>query len=176
MNRSGTRRRLELLGFAAGLMLLAGSTFSGEIGATRYAVDLRSAPKGDAPIAAQLPEAARVDILERRGAWLQVKADGASGWLRLHQVRLGEGAEKTTSEGLRLLQNVGETGRSGASGIVATTGVRGLSAEDLKGARPDPKQVQALEAYRTNDALAREQARQANLRENNIAHLAKEEP
>ena len=49
------------------------------------------------------------------------------------------------------------------------------SLDDLKTAKPDPKQVQALDSYRADDVHAREQARAAGLRENQIAHLAKEE-
>ncbi|MBI3571248.1 MAG: SH3 domain-containing protein [Gammaproteobacteria bacterium] len=176
MNRSGIHRRLSVTLFAAaGFALFAAALSSAEVGTTRAAVDMLSAPKSDAKAVGQLSENSRVEIIERRGAWLRVKHSDASGWLRLHQVRLGEGTQKTSSEGTKMLWNVGQTGRSGASGIVATTGVRGLSAADLKTAKPDPKQVQALEGYRANDAQAREQARAAGLRENQIAHLAKEE-
>lgn len=176
MSRSKVHRRLGIaLTAAAGFALFATVLFGAEIGTTRSAVDMLSAPKSDAKAVGQLAENSRVEIMERRGAWLRVKRNGTSGWLRLHQVRLGEGAQKTSSEGTKMLWNVGQTGRSGASGIVATTGVRGLSADDLKTAKPDPKQVKALEGYRANDAQAREQARAAGLRENRIAHLAKEE-
>jgi hypothetical protein len=176
MNHSGIHRRHSLaLTAAAGFALFTAILPSAEIGTTRSAADMLSAPKSDARAVGQLAENSRVEILERRGAWLRVKRDGAGGWLRLHQVRLGEGAQKTSSEGTKMLWNVGQTGRSGASGIVATTGVRGLSADDLKTAKPDPKQVQILDGHRANDAQAREQARAAGLHENQVAHLAKEE-
>lgn len=176
MNHSKIYRRLSMvLAAATGFVLFTAVLFSAEVGTTRSTAKILSAPKSDAKVVGQLAQNSRVEIMERRGAWLRVKRDGTSGWLRLHQVRLGEGAQKTSSEGTKMLWNVGQTGRSGASGIVATTGVRGLSADDLKTAKPDPKQVQALESYRANDAQAREQARVAGLRENQIAHLAKEE-
>ena len=74
-----------------------------------------------------------MDILERRGGWLRISAKGTSGWAKLHQVRVGEGPQATKSgEGLAILKNVGETGRSGSTGIVATTGIRGMSAEEIK--------------------------------------------
>ncbi len=146
-----------------------------EVGTTRSDVNVLSAPKSDAKTVGQLAANTRVDVAERRGAWMRVKANGTSGWVRLHQVRLGTGPEKTSSEGMKMLWTAGQTGRSGATGIVATTGVRGLSAEDLKTAKPDPKQVEALERYRANDAQAREQARVAGLRERQVAFLPKEE-
>lgn len=146
-----------------------------ETGTTRVEVSVLAAPKTDAKIVGQLSANTRVDITERRGAWMRIKAGGTGGWVRLHQVRLGTGPEKTSSEGMKMLWTAGQTGRSGATGIVATTGVRGLSAEDLKTAKPDPKQVELLERYRANDTQAREQARAAGLRERKVALLPKEE-
>jgi uncharacterized protein YraI len=150
------------------------ATAAHEAGNTRVEVKVLASPKTDAKAVGQLSANTRVDIAERRGAWMRIKAGGTSGWVRLHQVRLGTGPEKTSSEGMKMLWTAGQTGRSGATGIVATTGVRGLSAADLKTAKPDPKQVELLERYRANDAQAREQARAAGLRERKVAFLPKE--
>ncbi len=175
MNRSGINRHFSRFFVAvAGALLFAAAFAASEVGTTRVDVNVLSAPKTDAKTVGQLSANTRVDIAERRGAWMRVKANGTAGWVRLHQVRLGTGAEKTSSEGMKMLWTAGQTGRSGATGIVATTGVRGLSAEDLKTAQPAPQQVQALEKYRANDAAAREQARAAGLRERQIALLPKE--
>lgn len=191
MNPSGTNRRFSILrhrnqrvpvlrfskfiAAAAGALLFAVAIVAGEVGTTRMDVNVLSAPKTDARTVGQLSANTRVDIAERRGAWMRVKANGTSGWLRLHQVRLGTGAEKTSSEGMKMLWTAGQTGRSGATGIVATTGVRGLSAEDLKTAKPNPQQVQAMEKYRANDASARDLAHAAGLRERQVPLLPKEQ-
>jgi uncharacterized protein YraI len=176
MNRSGTSRRFSIFAAAvAGGLLFAAAFAATEVGTTRTDVNVLSAPKTDAKTVGRLSADTRVDIAERRGAWMRVKANGAAGWVRLHQVRLGTGPEKTSSEGMKMLWTAGQTGRSGATGIVATTGVRGLSAEDLKTAKPNPQQVQALERFRANESAAREQARAAGLRERQVALLPKEQ-
>ncbi|BAV32343.1 ligand-binding protein SH3 [Sulfuricaulis limicola] len=147
-----------------------------ETGATRAAVTLMATPYSDAKPAGQLAANTTVDILERRGGWLRISAKGASGWAKLHQVRVGEGPEATKSgEGLAILKNVGETGRSGSTGIVATTGIRGLSAEGLKNAKPDPAAVKAIEHYRVTAAQAREYAKSAGLKEASVPALPKPE-
>lgn len=174
MNPSGNKRPV-LRPLAGALALLALAAVAGEIGMTRQAVDVLAEPYRDARPLSQLGENARVEILERRGGWLRIRSNGAAGWVKLYQVRLGEGKEKTSGEGLKMLRSVKETGRSGAGGIVATTGVRGLNAEDLKNAKPNPKAVQTLEANRANEQQAREQARAVGLREKNVAYLAKPE-
>lgn len=147
-------------------------TAARETGATRTAVTLMATPHSDAKAAGQLAANTTVDILERRGGWLRISAKGTSGWAKLHQVRVGEGPQATKSgEGLAILKNVGETGRSGSTGIVATTGIRGLSAEELKNAKPDPAAVKAIERYRVTASQAREYARAAGLKEASVPAL-----
>lgn len=145
-----------------------------EAGTTRTAVDLMSTPYSDAAKAGQLPSNTSVTILERRGGWLKISGKNKTGWVRLHQVRTGEGPEsKSSGEGLTMLKNVGKTGRSGSSGIVATTGIRGLSAEELKSAKPNPKALETLKTLRANDATARDFARQAGLKDTDVPYLNK---
>jgi hypothetical protein len=147
-----------------------------ETGATRAAVTLMATPHSDAKPAGQLAANTTVDILERRGGWLLLSAKGATGWARLHQVRVGEGPEATKSgEGLAILKNVGETGRSGSQGIVATTGIRGMSAEELRSAKPDPAAVNTIERYRVTAGQAREYAKAAGLKEASVPALPKPE-
>jgi hypothetical protein len=147
-----------------------------ETGATRAAVTLMATPHSDAKPAGQLAANTMVDILERRGGWLRISAKGTSGWAKLHQVRVGEGPQAQKSgESLAILKNVGETGRSGSTGIVATTGIRGMSAEELKNAKPDPAAVKAIERYRVTASQAREYAKSAGLKEDIVPALPKPE-
>jgi hypothetical protein len=148
---------------------------SRETGTTRVDVELMAAPYRDSKTAGKLPSNTAVDVLERRGGWLRISAQGKSGWARLHQVRAGEGPEaKNTGGGLTALKNVSQTGRSGSQGIVATTGIRGLSAEELKSAKPNPKAVESMEASRASDTTARDFARSAGLKEKDVPFLSQE--
>jgi hypothetical protein len=167
-------KQLIILAFTLGLAI-TGVAHAKETGTTRSAVDLMATPYRDAKPAGQLPSNTTVDVLERRGGWLRISAQSKTGWARLHQVRAGEGPEaKNTGGGLTALKNVSQTGRSGSQGIVATTGIRGLSAEELKSAKPNPKAVESMEASRANDATARDFARSIGLKEKDIQFLSKE--
>ncbi|HEY5682511.1 MAG TPA: SH3 domain-containing protein [Sulfuricaulis sp.] len=147
-----------------------------ETGTTRSAVELMTTPYRDAKSAGQLPVNTRVDVLERRGGWLKISAQGKTGWAKLHQVRAGVGPEgRTSGEGLAILKNVGQTGRSGSQGIVATTGIRGMSAEELNNANPDPAAVKKLESYSVTANQARDYAKAAGLKEKNVPPLPKSE-
>jgi hypothetical protein len=164
-------KQLIILAFTLGLAV-TGMAHAKETGTTRTAVDLMATPYRDAKPAGKLQSNTKVDILERRGGWLRISGQGKSGWARLHQVRAGEGPEaKNTGGGLTALKNVSQTGRSGSQGIVATTGIRGLSAEELKSAKPNPKGVESMEAYRANDNAARDFAHSAGLKEKDVPFL-----
>lgn len=167
-------KRLMTVAFTIGLMAL-NTVYAKEAGTTRTAVDLMATPYRDAKQAGQLPSNTTVDILERRGGWLRITGNNKTGWVRLHQVRAGEGPEaKSSGEGATMLKNVGKTGRSGSQGIVATTGIRGLSAEELKSAKPNPKAVESMESNRASDATAREYARRASLKDKDVPFLSKQ--
>jgi hypothetical protein len=167
-------KRLIVLAFILGFAI-TGTAYAKETGTTRVAVGLMATPYRDAKPAGKLPSNTKVDILERRGGWLRISAMGITGWARLHQVRAGEGPEaKNTGGGLTALKNVSQTGRSGSQGIVATTGIRGLSAEELKSAKPNPKAVESMEANRASDSSARDFARSAGLKEKDVPFLNKE--
>ena len=72
------------------LMLLAAATVAvaaGEYSQTIRALDLKAQPSADAANVAALAENTRVEVLQRQGAWFQVKAANDSGWLRMLAVR-----------------------------------------------------------------------------------------
>ena len=110
------------------------------------AVDLKKAPASDAETLASLEENATVQTGERRGGWIQVRTDaGASGWVKFLALRYsGSGAAKPGDGGIAQLFSAA---RSGSSGSQATTGVRGLDAEDISAAQPNPAALHKMDAY-----------------------------
>ncbi len=163
---------LSRLFVIAGVLLTA-SALAKDVGTIRSNVDLMAAPYSDAKTAGNLSANAHVDVLERRGAWVHVTTADKNGWVKLYQVRIGEGPEKQGSSGLTQLWSAGQTGRSGTQGIVATTGIRGMSAEQLKQAQPNPKEVEKLEQFKANDAQAHALAQSGGLKDREVAALPK---
>ncbi|UCH52905.1 MAG: hypothetical protein JSW09_09975 [Pseudomonadota bacterium] len=147
-----------------------------ERGTLRQDTVLMSAPYRDATTAGDLKQNTTVTIQERRGAWLRVRSDAKDakdGWVRLHLVRIGEGAEKKTATGesLGMLWSVGQTGRSGAQGVVATTGIRGFDAEALRTAKPNPQAVQSMDGFSANSDSATAHARSVGLKAQQVEFL-----
>ena len=114
--------------------------------------ELKKEPATDAPSVAELAENAAVDALERKGGWTRVKAGNAEGWVKMLMLRYGApGAAKTGDGGVSQLFNVA---RGGTSGTQVTTGVRGLDAEMLANARPNPAELKKLDGFSSTPASA----------------------
>lgn len=179
MNRFGPSyclKRLPALLLTLALLALAAPAGAAQSGITRAAADLRAAPYNDANLVITLAKDTQLQILGRRGAWLQVNVDAyGGGWVKLHLVRIGESAdrERSSYSGIASLWH-SMTGRSSSSGLVATTGIRGLDDQDLRNARANPEALAALENYQATDEQARARAEQAGLTAQNVAYDPKQ--
>ncbi|MEO8165221.1 MAG: SH3 domain-containing protein, partial [Betaproteobacteria bacterium] len=91
--------------------------------------------------------------------WYQVKAASAQGWVRMLSVRRGQAGKSNTAKDVAGLA----TGRAGTGQIVSTTGVRGLSEEELKQAKYDAAELQQAEAFAVSKADAGMFAQKAQL-------------
>src|SRR5688572_9957912 len=96
-------------------------------GKTLLAVDLKQEPFIDAETVSKLEANTNLDVLKRQGGWMHVKtSEGHEGWLKMTSIKLGAATEAKGESGLGSLAKMALTGRSGNTGVTATTGVRGL--------------------------------------------------
>ena len=154
-------------------LLIASASWGGEMGQTTVATDLKNEPFIDAQTAGTLPANAQVEILKRQGGWLQVKSAGGEGWVKLLSIRLSTAAQaKAGDTGVKELLNVAQTGRSGSSGTTVATGVRGLSPEDMKNAKPNPDEVKKLDNFAATKSQAESLANKARLTSHKVEYLA----
>ena len=132
------------------------------------ATELKKEPATDAPTVAALPENTAVDALERKGGWTRVKAGNAEGWVRMLSLQYGgPGAARQGDSGASQLFNAA---RTGSSGTQVTTGVRGLDADMIAAARPNPAELtkmtlfsatpEAAAAFAAQGPLQRQQVRE----------------
>ena len=122
---------------------------------------LMSEPFKDARSVILLREGDTVEILKRKGGWLNVIAKGKTGWVRMLYIRRGEGGAQasvaTEASGVLGLA----TGRAGKGNVVAATGVRGLDEENLKEAEFNEKELRALKTFASSAKEAKAFAKQA---------------
>ncbi|BCL76296.1 hypothetical protein JHS3_20320 [Jeongeupia sp. HS-3] len=113
-----------------------------ESGTLVRASELKQKPFTDAASSGKLATGARVDIVARQGAWMQVKSNGQSGWIKLLNVRTGSG--KGGGGGIG---SIGSVLATGSSGTTVTTGVKGLSSEQIRNAKPNYGELKKLDGY-----------------------------
>ena len=154
------RKALALLALLGAFAAHAAS----QVGTLTGPAELRSTPFADGKVLKTLPKGTSVEVIKRVGGWYQVKAAGADGWVRMWLLRFSGPAAGGTA--LKDTVGVIQSGRSSATYTTATTGVRGLSEEELNKAVPDPAAVQAMEQLAVTQPDARGFAKQGALKAN----------
>ena len=165
-------KQLKILLFTLLLLpLLAGA---GEAAQTLTNIELKQEPFIDAQTIATLPAATAVEVITRQGGWMRIKpASGAEGWLKMSSIKLGSGTADAKGEsGLGSLLNAARSGRSGNTGVTVATGVRGLSPEDLKNAKPAPEAVKKLDSFPNGKKEAESFASSGKLKSQAVEYLA----
>lgn len=151
------------------LALTAFAAHAGEAAYTVRATELKAKPYTDADTLSKLPEKTPVEVLARKASWMQIKHDGATGWVKMLSLRLGDAAVKKSGDsGLGALFNVASTGGSGST---VSTGVRGLSEEKLKNPQPNPEELKRLNQYATNKQDARNFGKSGKLATQQLDYL-----
>jgi uncharacterized protein YgiM (DUF1202 family) len=169
-------RRWGLLILAL-LMTLAVHAASQSTAQTVLQTALNSAPYSDAAAITTLPVGTNITIIERQGGWYHVRLNtGQDGWLQMTSIRMnnassGGGNGSGSSWGFGWLSSLFESGRSGATGVTATTGVRGLNTGDIANAKPDPEAAKEITAWSATVQQARQFAQQLDLKPEHIPYL-----
>lgn len=133
---------------------------------TNRATELKATASADAASVASLPENTSVAVLARQGAWTRVEASGKQGWVRAFHLRFAAIVQAQSSSAGGALAGLGSAlgfGRRDAKANVATTGIRGLSPEDLKNASPDAEALAKSRTYRADKPAAERFAREGKL-------------
>lgn len=146
-------------------ILAAPPLMAAESGTALKADTLKAEPFADAKSAGVLTKNEPLQILNKKGAWLQVKTKKSTGWVRLLSVK-----RASTGNALQGTVDVA-TGRAGTGKVVSTTGIRGLSAEELQAAQFNEAEMKKLESYTASKADGQQFASAGGLSANQTAYL-----
>jgi len=151
---------LILISLASPILALAG-----DAGTALKTDSIRAEPFADAKTVGSINKNDSVDILTKKGAWLQVKTKKTTGWVRLLSVKRGG----TSSSGSSIADIA--SGRAGTGKVVSTTGIRGLSAEDLKAAKFNEEEMKKMESHTLSQADGQSFAKAGGLSAVKMAYL-----
>lgn len=150
------------------LFLCMQPAFAVETGTALKADAIKKEPFSDAQTIATLAAGDKVSILKKNGGWLNVKSTKGNGWVRMLSIRRGDAKkDKGLVAGVMGLAS----GRAGTGKVVATTGIRGLSEEELKSAKFDAGELEFAESFATTRADAQKFANQGKLKPRSYDYL-----
>lgn len=158
-------KKLRML--ITGLCLLMPLVVIAETGSALKNDTLRKEPFADAKSAGSMARGESVQILKKQGAWLQIKTKKTTGWVRLLSVKRGAASGGNQTAGVLAVAS----GRAGTGQVVSTTGVRGLSEDELKAAQFNEAEISAMEGYTTSADSARQFANQGQLKTTAFTNL-----
>jgi hypothetical protein len=154
--------------FCAAALLCAWMIVDAEPGSATKNDNLRAKPFIDGKIVAPLKKGAVLDIQKREGSWYFVKAGAKTGYVPMLSVHRTQPAAAVTKGSLSSTAS----GRSATGGVVSTTGVRGISEENLKSAAFSDSAIAAAEKYRVSLADADSFARAGGLKARSVPSLS----
>ena len=131
-----------------------------ETGSALKADVIRAQPYSDAKKTGDIARGEKLQILGKKGAWLNVKTTKAGGWVRLLSVKRGAAGSGSQVKGVLDVAS----GRAGTGKVVATTGVRGLNEEELKNAKYNEVEVKKLESFTITSGQAQQFAKSGGLK------------
>lgn len=144
----------------------------------KRATQLRSAPSDTGASVAPLEANSVVTRSnERQGAWTKVSTQqGATGWVHMFDLGPQSGAaaasNNTATGGLRGLGGLFGGNSGTTTTATSTVGIRGLDAEDIAKAQPNPAAVGRAEGLRVNAEQARQFASSASLHARDVPAMA----
>lgn len=174
-------RALSLVALASsGAAQTSQSSPTSQAAQTARATELRAQAASDAAVVANLAEGSALQIVQRRGAWSEVRAaDGKQGWVRMLHLRMGGSTAtqpstasnaSTGGASLNALAGILAPSRAGSSAVV-TTGVRGLDEADLKNARPNPNELRRMQTFAANKPAGEDFGRRSRLNAQRVDYL-----
>ena len=124
-------------------LLLPAMSIAAELGTALKADTLRVEPFSDAKTVGNIAKNETVEIISKKGAWLQIKTQKNTGWVRIFSVKRGIASNTNQAKGVYDVAS----GRASTGKVISTTGIRGLSAEELKAAKFNEEEMKKLENF-----------------------------
>ncbi|MCB1988007.1 MAG: SH3 domain-containing protein [Burkholderiaceae bacterium] len=141
----------------------------------KRATELREGPaQTSASLGALAADSSVARTGERKGSWVKVRTpQGAAGWVHMFDLGAQAGAAPASGGATSGLRSLG--GLFGGSGstttATSTVGIRGLGAEDIANAQPNPTAVRDAEKLRVSAEQAQRFASASALRTQRVEPL-----
>ncbi len=132
--------------------------------------DLKAQAFSDAATIKVLPENLKIDVLSRKASWMEVKAQGSLGWVKMLSLRFDSGVQ--SSGGLtNATKGFFEAARTGGTASTVTTGAKGFDIAQFENPTPNPEALAKMKQFSAPKTDASNFAKQEKLQEQNQTYL-----
>lgn len=156
--------------FAAGIFSLSSSAIAKDEAFAVRATDVKEQPFSDAKTLSRLSENAKIEVLTRKGSWMQVSATGVNGWVKMLSLRF-EGhapAPANDNSGLKSVYNLATTGSSGST---VTTATRSLDEKKFTKTTANAQALASMRTFTVSKVDAQKFAKLEKLNEQPLAYV-----
>ncbi len=159
------------LSFALSLTLFSNLAFAKDEAFAVRATDIKDQPFSDAKTVSRLSENAKIEVLTRKGSWMQVSVSGVTGWVKMLSLRFenhGPAPAKDNS-GLKSVYNLATTGSSGST---VTTATRSLDEKKFTKTNANPQALATMRTFTVSKVDAQKFAKLEKLNEQSLAYVS----
>ncbi len=150
-------------------LFVAAHVVRAEPAVTVRAIDLKARPASDAKVVSALPAESAVDVINRQGAWVELKSGRMTGWAKLFDIRNAQAGAPAMGKGSGVADTLSLA--MGTRGSSVTTGVRGLDADMLEHATPNAAEFTKMTSYARTKAEADAFAKAGRLSTREVADI-----
>jgi hypothetical protein len=157
----------SMLAFAFGGKL----AFAKEEAFTVRPTEMKVQPYSDAATSIQLAENAKVEVLNRKGSWMQISASGTSGWIKMLSIRFENRNPSAGKDGsdLKSLYNLATTGNSGST---VTTATRSFDDKQFKQNTANPEALAHMQGFAVSKTDAEKFSKLGKLQAHSLNYLS----
>lgn len=142
-----------------------------ELAFTNRATELKADLDSSSATVAPLPSGTPLSVVGRISGWVRVTTnDKKAGWVRSFHLRFQNSVAESEGGG-SIFGGIFSTARRAPTQRTATVGIRGLSEEEMKNAKPNPAEYAKYKAYASSKADAAAFARNAKLNAVQVSYV-----
>jgi hypothetical protein len=152
-------------------VLLCGLALAKDEAVAVRATDVKEQPYSDAKTVSRLAENSKIEVLARKGSWMQVSAAGVKGWVKMLSLRFENRgpAPANDNSGLKSVFNLATTGSSGST---VTTATRSLDEKKFTKTTANPQALATMRTFAVNKTDAQKFAKIEKLNEQSLAYVS----
>lgn len=157
--------------FALSFALLSCSAVAKDEAFAVRTTDVKEQPFSDAKTLSRLSENSKIEVLTRKGSWMQVSALGVNGWVKMLSLRF-ENRGPTPANDNSALKSVFNLATTGSSGSTVTTATRSLDEKKFTKTNANPQALANMRAFAVSKADAQKFAKLEKLNEQTLAYVS----